>query len=118
MTIEKYVELDDCWIYEGQGEFFISVSPQVKEKLGKVSFVDTIPMGKVMTKGSVIGIVECSTCGEWPMKSPVDAIVTRFNDRLIRNPDLFGATPEDGWIVRCKIKGAAAISELGEVKNR
>jgi glycine cleavage system H lipoate-binding protein len=116
--VEKYIELEDCWIYEGHDEFFIAVSPLTKEKLGKVSFVDTIPMGKVIHKGSVIGIVECENCGEWPMKSPVDAIVTSFNDRLIRKPDLFGAAPEDGWIVRCKIKGVASISDLGEVKNR
>lgn len=118
MSANEFVELDDCLIYESGNEFLISVCPTVREKLGKVTFVDTIPIGKVLTKGGIIGIVESCGSGEWPMKSPVDGIVTRFNDRLIRNPDNFGATLEDGWIVRCKIKGVSTITDLGEVKNR
>jgi glycine cleavage system H lipoate-binding protein len=118
MSSNEYVTMDDCWVYEGQNEFFISVCPEMKEKLGNVTFVDTIPIGKVLNKGGIIGIIECSNNGEWPMKSPVDAIVTRFNDRLIKKPELFGTTPEDGWIVRCKIKGVSELAQLGEVKNR
>lgn len=117
MSFNEYVEIDGCLIFENQSEFFVGVAKDVKDKLGQVTFVDTIPIGKHLTKGGIIGIVESSSSGEWPMKSPVDAVVTRFNDRLIKKPELFGTTPEDGWIVRCKIKGVNSISELGEVKK-
>ena len=117
VSFNEYVEIDGCLILENQSEFYIGVTKDVKDRLGQVTFVDTIPIGKVLSKGGIIGIVESSCAGEWPMKSPVDAVVTRFNDRLIKKPELFGTTPEEGWIVRCKLKGVNSISELGEVKK-
>lgn len=117
MSFNEYVELDGCLVFENQGEFFVGVCSQTKEKLGKVTFVDTIPIGKVLTKGGIIGIIESASIGEWPLKSPVDAVVSRFNEKLIKKPELFGCSPDEGWIVRCKIKGVNSISELGEVKK-
>lgn len=118
MEVKEYVEIDDCWVSCDAGEYYIGLLPITVEKLGSVSYVDQIPMGKVITRDGVIGVIETEKAGDWPMKSPITGQVTKFNTRLNRKPNLVNdSTIGDGWIVRCKLPRVNNLSELGEVKK-
>jgi len=63
--------------------------------------------------------LETSKLGDWPLKSPVNALVLAFNDKLNKNPSLCTTSDMDeNWIVKCKVQGISTISDLGEAKTR
>lgn len=118
-NIELYIEIDDCWVGQCGPEFYIGLLPSTMDKIGNVTFVDRIPIGKILSKGAIIGILETSKLGDWPLKSPVNALVLAFNDKLNKNPSLCIASDMDeNWIVKCKVQGISTISDLGEAKTR
>ncbi len=117
MEVKEYTELGDFWVSAEDGEFYIGLLPAVVAKLGKISFVDQIPMGKVISQDGVIGVIETEKAGDWLMKSPITGQVTKFNTRLNRKPELVNKNPiGEGWIVRCRIPKVDKLSQLGEVK--
>jgi glycine cleavage system H protein len=119
MNINEYVEINDCWVSVEDGEFYIGLLPSIVSELGSITYVDQIPMGKVLSKDGVIGILETGNKGDWPLKSPVVGQVTKFNTKLNRKPNLVSDdTIGDGWIIRCKIPSINNLSELGEIKNK
>jgi len=117
--IESFVEVDDCWIAKSDNVYLIGLLPSISDKLGEVTFVDRIPIGKQLSKNNVIGVLETSKSGDWPLKSPITGIVTAFNDKLNRNPGLVCSSPfEDGWIVKCQISEIMELTELGQIVIR
>lgn len=118
-NFQTYVEIDGCWISQVGNDFFIGLCQLVVSELGNITFVDRIPIGKLLSKGSVVGIIETSGKGDWHFKSPVDAQVTGFNDKLGKTPGLVCSSPiEDGWIIKCKLPQNQTLDSLGEVKSR
>ncbi len=118
-NFQVYVEIDGCWISQVGNDFFIGLNSEVVAELGNVTFVDRIPIGKVLSKGSVVGIIETSNKGDWHFKSPIDAQVIGFNDKLNKTPCLVCNSPTDeGWIVKCKLPQNQTLDSLGEVKSR
>ncbi len=114
MSINEYIEIDDCWVGIVDSEFYIGIKSSVISELGDITFVDQIPMGKVISKGGVIGIIETSKKGDWAFKSPVTGQVNKFNTKLNKKPELACGSPEDeGWIIRCTIPGISSLAELG-----
>lgn len=117
-NITEYVEIGDCWVAMDDGEVLIGLLPSVADDVGEITFVDQIPMGKVLSKDGVIGILETSKKGDWPFKSPLTCQVTNFNVKLNRKPNLVKDSPfVDGWVIRCRISGFNSLSELGEIKK-
>lgn len=117
MNITEYLEIDDCWVGVADSEFYVGIKPSVVTELGEITFVDQIPMGKVLSKGGVVGIIESSNKGDWPFKSPVTGQVNKFNTKLNRKPNLVCDDPKgEGWIVRITIPGITSLAELSETE--
>lgn len=116
--VQSYVEIDSCWISQIGSDFVLGLLPQTAQKLGKITFIDQIPIGKLLSKGGIIGVLETSIIGDWLLKSPINAQVTAFNYKLNKIPNLIATSPFcDGWIIKCKTNSILTLAQLGEIKQ-
>ncbi len=108
-----------CWVAQIGPDFVLGLLPETAQGLGQITFVDQIPMGKVLSIGGIVGVLETTNHGDWLLKSPINAQVTAFNYKLNKTPNLVATSPmDDGWIIKCKIQNVLSLDQLGETKTK
>lgn len=98
-----YVDGDIAWI---------GITEYAREALGDLVFVELPDVGKAVSSGDDVAVVESvKTAAE--VYSPVDGEVVEVNEAMEGDFDLM-ATPveEGGWIAKVKISNAAQLNEL------
>ncbi len=111
MSNFKYTKDHEC-IYVDGDIAFIGISQHARYALGDLVFIELPEIGKTVSKGDDIAVVESvKTAAE--VYTPVDGKITETNAAMESDFDLV-AKPvnEDGWIVKLKIIDAAALGSL------
>lgn len=98
-----YVDGDVAWV---------GITPYAQEALGDLVFIELPEVGKAVTKGGEVAVVESvKTAAE--VYSPVDGEVVEANDNMEGDLELITKpVPEGGWIAKVKITDASQLDGL------
>lgn len=87
---------------EQDGTITMGVTDHAQEAMGDMVFVDLPEVGKKITKGAELGVLE-SVKSASDVYAPINGEVIQVNEALRSTPDLVNKSPyEDGWIARIK----------------
>ena len=101
---------DHEWIEEADGLFVVGITDHAQEQLGDLTFVELPEVGKALTKGDAVAVVESGKAAS-DVYAPIDGEVVEVNQALDEKPELVNEAAEsDGWFA--KIKGEADLSAL------
>ena len=108
MNQKKYTK-DHEWI-ELNGEIAtIGITNHAQESLGDIVFVDLPEVGKSVTSGSEVSVIE-SVKAASDIYCPVDGEVIEINNKLNDNAALINQKAEsEGWIFKIKISNSSQI---------
>ncbi|MCK4648178.1 glycine cleavage system protein GcvH [bacterium] len=107
----KYVKTHE-WI-KVEGEMgTIGITDYAQKQLTDVVFVELPPIGKVVSKGEAVAVVE-SVKSVSDIYAPVSGEITEVNKDLENKPGLINKEPYGkGWIFKLKIKNPKELDFL------
>jgi glycine cleavage system H protein len=107
----KYTK-DHEWVRMEGDVAVVGITEFAQAELGDLVFVDLPAVGKSVTHGGVMCVVE-STKAASDVYSPLDGTVASVNTALSNDPGLINRTPyTDGWIAKLSGVSAQAIEGL------
>ncbi len=90
----------------------IGISDHAQEQLGEVVFVELPEVGKQVTQGDELAVVE-SVKAASEVYAPVSGEVAEVNATLPDSPEKVNAEPEgDAWFVKLKITDKGELDKL------
>ena len=110
---DRVYSRDHEWAKDNSnGTVVIGITDYAQEMLTDIVFVELPPVGKKVTKGEPVAVVE-SVKSVSDVYSPVSGEVIDVNTKLESNPeivnqDAFG----DGWMVKMRLSDAGEIKTL------
>tara|TARA_R110001592_G_scaffold20926_25_gene84913 strand:- start:44052 stop:44429 length:378 start_codon:yes stop_codon:yes gene_type:complete len=111
MSELKYTKDHECIFVDGDIAY-VGISEHARDALGDLVFVELPEIGKKVTKGGDIAVVESvKTAAE--VYSPVDGEVVEVNEPMADDFELIAKPVNDnGWIVKIKVSDASALADL------
>jgi glycine cleavage system H protein len=107
----KYTK-DHEWVRMEGDLAVVGITEFAQSELGDLVFVDLPAVGKAVTNGGVMCVVE-STKAASDVYSPLTGTVAVVNASLSNDPGLINRTPyTEGWIVKLSGVSAEALSGL------
>lgn len=111
MSGEKYTE-DHEWIRVDGDTGTIGITDHAQEQLGDIVFVELPEVGKTVSKGDELAVVE-SVKAASEVYAPAGGEVVAVNDKLADDPTLVNSAPMgDGWFVQLKLADASELDAL------
>ena len=102
MTFSK----DHEWVRLEGGTATIGITDHAQNALGDVVFVDLPEIGREVTVGEAIAVVE-SVKAASDVYAPITGRVVEINSALVDNPALINSEPTgEGWFFRIEPTGA------------
>ena len=104
---------DHEWVKDNSdGTVIVGITDYAQEMLTDIVFVELPPIGKKVTKGDAVAVVE-SVKSVSDVYAPVSGEVIAVNNKLEEEPalinqDAFG----DGWIVKMRLANAGELKSL------
>jgi glycine cleavage system H protein len=103
---------DHEWIRLEGGTATVGITDHAQNALGDVVFVDLPEVGREVTEGEAVAVVE-SVKAASDVYAPLAGRVVAVNAALGETPGLINSAPTDaGWFFRLEGVDAAAIAEL------
>ena len=105
MTDVKFSK-DHEWVRMEGGTATIGITDHAQNALGDVVFVDLPEIGREVTLGEAIAVVE-SVKAASDVYAPIAGRVVEVNSALVDNPALINSEPTgEGWFFRIEAAGA------------
>ncbi|MBS7809576.1 glycine cleavage system protein GcvH [Roseococcus pinisoli] len=105
MTELKFSK-DHEWVRLEGGVATIGITDHAQSALGDVVFVDLPEVGRAVTIGEAIAVVE-SVKAASDVYAPIAGKIVEVNSALVDNPGLINTEPtEGGWFFRIELDGA------------
>ena len=102
MSNKKYTKEHE-WIELDGDIATIGITNHAQESLGDIVFVDLPEIGKVVSSGAEVSVIE-SVKAASDIYSPVDGEIIEVNNNLNDNASLINESAElEGWIFKVKI---------------
>jgi len=107
----KYTKDHEC-VYVDGDMAWVGISQHAQDALGDLVFVELPDVGKTVSKGDDVAVVESvKTAAE--VYSPVDGEIVEINEPMGEDYALISnAVNDDGWIVKVKVADASALNDL------
>jgi glycine cleavage system H protein len=107
----KYAKTHE-WIKMEEEIGMVGITDYAQEQLTDVVFVELPPIGKVVSKGEPVAVIE-SVKSVSDIYAPVSGEVTEANKELKNKPGLINQDPYiKGWIFKLKIKDLKELNSL------
>ncbi len=109
---DRVYSRDHEWVKDnGDGTVIVGITDYAQEMLTDIVFVELPPIGKKVTKGDAVAVVE-SVKSVSDVYAPLSGEVIAVNNKLEEEPalinqDAFG----EGWIVKMR------LADTGEIKS-
>ncbi len=88
------------WVrFNADGTATIGITPQGKELLKKIFFINLCDEGEVFSAGDIFGDVETCCKGVFDLYAPIDGAVSCVNDELLDEPEKINDDPYGEWLV-------------------
>lgn len=94
----KYTEEHE-WLDEADGVISVGITEHAAKQLGDVVFIELPDVGREITKGEEIVVIE-SVKAASDILAPLDGEITEVNEALIDNPGLVNEDAEAAWFFR------------------
>jgi glycine cleavage system H protein len=107
----KYTKDHECVYIDGDIAS-VGISKHAQDALGDLVFVELPEIGKAVSKGGDVAVVESvKTAAE--VYSPVDGEVVEINEAMVEELEMISMPVNDnGWIVKLKVSDASALADL------
>ncbi len=103
---------DHEWISIESGVATVGITIHAQEQLGDLVFVDLPEVGRTVSKGEGIVVVE-SVKAASDVYAPVDGEVVEVNDAVSSDPALINQAAEgEGWLFKLKLSDEGQLSGL------
>ncbi|MCX2696857.1 MULTISPECIES: glycine cleavage system protein GcvH [Ochrobactrum] len=103
---------DHEWISVEGGVATVGITIHAQEQLGDLVFVDLPEIGRTVSKGESIVVVE-SVKAASDVYAPVDGEVVEVNEAVSSDPALVNQAAEgDGWLFKLKLSDEGQLSGL------
>ena len=116
MSDKKYTK-DHEWIKLDEEIATIGITNHAQESLGDIVFVDLPEIGKEVTAGLEVSVIE-SVKAASDIYSPVDGEIIEINNNLNDNAALINQDSEsEGWIFKVKIKDKSQLENHMDISE-
>ena len=116
MSDKKYTK-DHEWIKLDEEIATIGISNHAQESLGDIVFVDLPEIGKEVTAGLEVSVIE-SVKAASDIYSPVDGEIIEITKNLNDNAALINQDSEsEGWIFKVKIKDKSQLENHMDISE-
>ncbi len=107
----KYTKDHEC-LHIDEDIASIGITAHAQDALGDLVFIELSEVGKTVSKGDEIAVVESvKTAAE--VYSPVAGEIIETNEAITDDLELIShGINEDGWLVKLKISDASALGDL------
>jgi len=103
---------DHEWVRLEGGVATIGITDHAQNALGDVVFVDLPEVGRAVTAGEAVAVVE-SVKAASDVYAPIAGRIVEVNAGLAENPGTINAAPTtDGWFFRIEAADPAAVAAL------
>ena len=103
---------DHEWVEVAGDVATIGITAYAAEQLGDVVFVEVPEVGKAVTQGEGLAVVE-SVKAASDVYAPVTGAVTEANTALADNPETVNQDPEGaGWFAKVKLADPSQVEAL------
>jgi glycine cleavage system H protein len=100
------------WIRLDGGVATIGITDYAQQQLGDVVYVELPAIGKKVTKGGEMAVVE-SVKAASEVYAPVTGEIVAVNDALTATPALVNSSPDgEGWFTKLKPDNVGDLKEL------
>lgn len=107
----KYTEEHEWIRTEADGTLAVGITDHAQETLGDIVFLELPVVGKSITAGDAVGVVE-SVKAASDIYSPVSGEIVAVNDSLADTPDAVNGDPYASWLFKVKLADGASIDKL------
>jgi glycine cleavage system H protein len=108
----KYAESHEWARVESDGTVTIGISDHAQDALGDLVFVEVPEVGKALSKGEAVAVVE-SVKAASDVYSPISGEVVAANDSLSGAPELVNQDPYgQGWLFKVKPANQDELAQL------
>ena len=109
---EKKYSKNHEWISLNDKIGTIGISDHAQESLGDIVFIDLPEVGKNVTSGSEVSVIE-SVKAASDIYSPVDGKIVEVNENLTSDPSIINKDPEnEGWIFKILLSDISQVDNL------
>ena len=116
MSKKTYTK-DHEWIELDGETATVGITNHAQESLGDIVFVDLPEIGKIVSSGEEVSVIE-SVKAASDIFSPVDGEIIEINNNLNDNAALINQEPETkGWIFKIKIVDKAQLENHMSLSN-
>jgi glycine cleavage system H protein len=112
MSDAKYNE-EHLWVQVDDHDMIVvGISEHAQEQLGDIVYVELPQVGREVTAGEEIAIIESvKTTSE--INSPVSGEIREINEALADSPEVINESPlDDGWLMRIEPSDLSELEEL------
>lgn len=103
---------DHEWVTVADGIATVGITTYAQDQLGDVVFVELPEVGRRVSKGEALGVVESVKVAS-DVFAPVSGEITETNSAIVKDPSLVNADPEAGaWFLRLRLSDAAEMDAL------
>ena len=95
----------------------VGITDHAQEALGDIVFVELPEVGRAVTEGEAVGVVE-SVKAASDVYAPLAGTITETNAAIVDNPALVNsAAATDGWFYKLELTDASAFESLMETSE-
>lgn len=108
----KYTE-DHEWLKADGDEVIVGITAHASEQLGDVVFIELPEIGREVSKGEEIVVIE-SVKAASDIVAPLDGVITAVNEALADSPGMVNEDALSAWFFRIKPADASLEGFMDE----
>ena len=107
----KYTE-DHEWLKQDGDEVIVGITAHASEQLGDVVFIELPQLGREVSAGEEIVVIE-SVKAASDILAPMDGEIVEVNESIVANPALVNEDPlGDGWFFKMTPEDMSALDDM------
>ena len=107
----KYTESHEWVRTEADGTLTVGITDHAQEALGDIVFFEVQQLGKSVTAGDTVAVIE-SVKAASDIYAPVSGEIVEANSAVADSPDSVNSAPYDSWLFKIKPAADAALDRL------
>jgi glycine cleavage system H protein len=107
----KYTDEHEWLRTEGDGTLTVGITDHAQSTLGDIVFLELPEVGKTVTVGDAVGVVE-SVKAASDIYSPVSGEIVEVNESILDTPDAVNNDAYASWLFKIKLAPGASTDKL------
>ncbi|MEX3956141.1 glycine cleavage system protein GcvH [Trinickia sp. EG282A] len=107
----KYTDEHEWLRTEADGTITVGITDHAQSTLGDIVFLELPEVGKTVTVGDAVGVVE-SVKAASDIYSPVSGEIVEINESILDTPDAVNNDAYASWLFKIKLAPGASTDKL------